>query len=85
MGPLVSGTKGPMNSHAIHIRCEFVNIEALSQIMGANLNRFNPLRLCIRGLKKIEVKTQNMETTMCKAQRSLPFSFYGYHSVSMIM
>ena len=34
-----------MNSHATHIRCEFANVEAISQIMGANLNRFNLLRL----------------------------------------
>ena len=43
------------------------------------------LGFCIRGLKKIEVKTQNMETNMCKAKGGLPFSFYGYHSVSMIL
>ena len=34
-----------MNSHADHIRCQFVNIEAISQVLGANLNRFNPLRV----------------------------------------
>ena len=45
-----------MNSHAIHIRCEFANVEAISQIMGANSNRFNLAKaFCLRGLKKIEV------------------------------
>ena len=34
-----------MNSHADHIRYEFANVEAISQIVGANLNGFNLLRL----------------------------------------
>ena len=34
-----------MNSHAIHTRCENVNIEVISQILGANLKRLNLLRL----------------------------------------
>ena len=34
----------PMNSHASHIRCEIVNVEALSQILEANSKRFNLLK-----------------------------------------
>ena len=74
-----------MNSHATHIRCEFTNVEVISQIMVPIQIDSIHLGFCIRGLKKVEVKTQNMETTLCKAQGSLPFSFYGYHSVSMIL
>ena len=28
--------KGPMNSHADYIRCQIVNIEASSQMLGVN-------------------------------------------------
>ena len=34
-----------MNSHDTHIRCEFENVGVISQIVGANLNGFNLLRL----------------------------------------
>ena len=45
MGPIRSGTKGLINSHTDYIRCQFVIVEVISQILGANLRRFNLLRL----------------------------------------
>ena len=45
MGPIGSCTKRPINSHANYIRCQFVNIEVISQVLGVNLKRFNLLRL----------------------------------------
>ena len=52
-------------------------------ILGVNLKGVNSAKaICIRGLSKIEVKTQNRETTMCKAQGGLPTGFHGYREVS---
>ena len=65
-----------MNSHATYIRCDFVNVEAISQIIGTVSTGFNPLSLLLSRLKKIEVKPKIWETTVCKAQSSSPFSFY---------
>ena len=45
MGPVGSGTKGTINNHADYIRCQYLNVEVISQVLGANLKRFNPLRL----------------------------------------
>ena len=52
-------------------------------MLGVNLKRSQSAKaICIRGLSKIEVKTQIREATLCKAQGGLPGSFHGYHEVS---
>ena len=38
--------------------------------------------ICIRGLSKIEVKTQIRGITLCKAQGGLTGGFYEYYEVS---
>ena len=52
-------------------------------MLGVNLKRGQSAKaICIRGLSKIEVKTQIREITLCKAQGGLPTGFHGYYEVS---
>ena len=52
-------------------------------MLGVNLKGGqSAIAVCIRGLSKIEMKTQIRAITLCKAQGGLPTSFYGYYEVS---
>ena len=72
-----------MNSQAINTRCENVNVEVISQILGANSKRFNPLWLLpkrIEGNRSIKPKygKNHVQSTGWFANQFLwlPFSFY---------
>ena len=78
MWPLVSGTKGTHEKSLLPNKwCGFVNVEVLSQIKGANSNRFNLLRLLPQGIEENRsINTKIWKTTVCKAYSSSPYSFY---------
>ena len=66
-----------MSSHATHIRCELVNVEAISQSMGTESNRFNPLRLLPLGIEGNKSKNPKYGKLLCVKYKAV------YHLVSM--
>ena len=86
MGPIGSGTKGTHNHHVIVIlttRGDNCKYRSGFLYIGCQFKKGQSAKaICMRGLSKIEVKTQIREATIYKAQGGLPCSFHGYHEVS---
>ena len=84
MGPIGSGTKGTHKYSCWLYKVSICKCRSDFLNTGCQFKKAQSAKtIYIRGLRKIEVETQIREATMCKAQGSLPFCFYGYHEFSI--